>query len=611
MTDMSSEPSRGAPARPSLLTVALLTLLLPACPAPQSSSDTSPEIPPAPAAGASHESPSPAARAERDALLQRALGLALQGKPGDAIALVQPITVTEPENGRAWLVLGVAQKAAKEYPAALVSLGRAMDDPRTAGAATYQSGLVHLLQGDVDQAFEWLLRARASYDTTRIAFDPAAVELSADPRYPQLFPTADELADPFVEPTLILHQWIGEAQGDQFGWIARNIGDVDGDGVNDVTTSAPTNGQGGSAAGKIYVYSGRSGALMWSQNGAAGDQLGIGIEAAGDVNGDGVPDVVAGAPGGDVARIYSGRDGAVLHTLEAEAKGDGFGTKAADVGDIDGDGHADILVGAPQNNARGEGAGAAYVYSGKDGAVLATLRGEQAGDGFGSAAAGAVVGDQVFVVVGAPNAGPGDRGRVYVYRGTRGSWPPPGATIEPAFTIDGDPDARQLGGMFVSVVGDVDHDGTRDVYASDWMHSAHGTMTGRVYVVSGVDGRPLHTLTGETRGDGFGIGPADAGDVDGDGHDDLIIGAWQHGGAAPGGGKVTLYSGKTGAVMHAYTGKVMGETLGFDATGMGDVDGDGTIDFLLTSAWSTIEGPRSGRVYIVSGKKPGAAAPSP
>ena len=60
-------------------------------------------------------------------------------------------------------------------------------------------------------------------------------------------------------------------------------------------------------------------------------------------------------------------------------------------------------------------------------------------------------------------------------------------------------------------------------------------MTGRIYVHSGADGKRLMTLTGESDGDGFGIGPADAGDVDGDGHDDLAIGAWQHSSAAPGG----------------------------------------------------------------------------
>ena len=69
------------------------------------------------------------------------------------------------------------------------------------------------------------------------------------------------------------------------------------------------------------------------------------------------------------------------------------------------------------------------------------------------------------------------------------------------------------------------------------------------------------------------------------------------------GGKIYVYSGKDGTLLHEITGKVMGETLGFDATGMGDIDGDETIDYLVTSAWSAVNGARSGRMYILSGER--------
>ncbi|HEX9885820.1 MAG TPA: integrin alpha, partial [Longimicrobiales bacterium] len=84
------------------------------------------------------------------------------------------------------------------------------------------------------------------------------------------------------------------------------------------------------------------------------------------------------------------------------------------------------------------------------------------------------------------------------------------------------------------------------------------------------------------------------------------VGAWQHASLAPSGGKTYAYSGRDGSLLWAITGKVMGETFGFDTTGMGDVNGDGTVDLLLTSAWSAIEGARSGRMYIVSGRPPGS-----
>ena len=175
-----------------------------------------------------------------------------------------------------------------------------------------------------------------------------------------------------------------------------------------------------------------------------------------------------------------------------------------------------------------------------------------------------------------------------------------GLAAKPAFVIDADESGIALGAMFLSTVGDVDHDGVPDVYASDFSNAAKGPSTGRVYVHSGRDGRRLLTLTGETAGEGFGIGPAAAGDVDGDGHDDLIVGAWQYAGAAISGGRAYLYSGKDGSVLKAYTCRTPGDTFGFDAVGIGDVDHDGEIDLLITSAWSGIHGFHSGRMFVIS-----------
>ena len=162
------------------------------------------------------------------------------------------------------------------------------------------------------------------------------------------------------------------------------------------------------------------------------------------------------------------------------------------------------------------------------------------------------------------------------------------------------PDGAALGAMFVAIAGDVDQDGAADVYVSDFPNRAKGPSTGRVYVHSGKSGARVLMLTGEGPGEGFGTSASVAGDLDGDGHADLAVGAWQYAGAAPSGGRIYLYSGTDGRLLRTITCRIPGDTLGFDSVGIGDTDGDGTVDLLVTSAYSGINGYHSGRVFIVS-----------
>ncbi|HUD72898.1 MAG TPA: FG-GAP-like repeat-containing protein [Dongiaceae bacterium] len=515
------------------------------------------------------------------------------GDPAGGVAILKEVTAREPGNGRAWRALGFAALKAKDPGTAIAAYEKALAIEPGMPQALYNLGVGHALAGDREAAFAWLAKARATrkIDMTAIEVDTDLATLKDDPRFRALLPSAEEFAQPFVEPVKVIQEWDGEGSNDQFGWIARNIGDVDGDGANDIVTSAPTRQVEGTQAGRVYVYSSKSGKLLWSADGRPGDQVGTGVEAAGDTNRDGVPDVVAGAPGAGHAYIYSGRDGKLLRAFDAENPNDQFGQHASGAGDVDRDGYADVIVGAPGNNAGGAGAGRAYVYSGKTGKALLTLTGEHAGDGFGSTVAGYVDPRRMFLIVGAGNAGPSRHGRVYVYDSL---------TAKPKFVIESDETGNALGAMFVSVLGDVDGDRVPDVYASDWSNNAKGASTGRLYVHSGKDGRRLFTLTGETPGEGFGIGPATAGDVDRDGRADLIVGAWQYAGGAVSGGRATLFSGKSQSPLKTFTCKTPGDTFGFDAVGMGDVDGDGAIDFLITSGWSGVHGYRSGRVFLIS-----------
>jgi hypothetical protein len=519
-----------------------------------------------------------------------------------AAELLEAVTVSEPNNGAAWYLYGYSLHALGDHAGAVEIHVKAAAFPKVKLNASYNAACAYAALGKTDEAFEWLGKAAAAgfSNPQRLQTDADLASLRRDARFKAFLPIG--AAASFVEKLDVLHTLVGEAPGDRFGWIGRNAGDTDGDGVADLLLSAPFKALGGPAAGRIYVYSGKTGELRFQRDGQPGYQLGIGIERAGDVDGDGVPDQLAGAVGAygtGAAFVFSGVDGGTLLELRGEGAGDNFGRKVAGAGDQDGDGVDDVIIGAPNHDGAGADAGRAYVFSGVTGEPLITLDGASPGDNFGRAVDAYSDGELRLLIVGAPNEGPGNRGRVHVYRVEQGQ-------AREAFVIESQPGDVNLGYMFVSAIGDVNGDGTVDVYASDWNSNANGVQAaGRIYVHSGVDGERLHDLAGETAGDGFGIGTAEAGDVDGDGCDDLLVGAWQQDAGAQGGGRCYLYSGKTGALLQTYTCATPGETFGFDTTTLGDVDGDGGPDFLITAADSFAGGPQSGRSFVIRGPAPG------
>lgn len=530
--------------------------------------------------------------------LKTAQSLLGQQKFAQAETILKAIADQNPEQYRALYLLGYARHAQKKYDEAIGAYEAAKKSgiPQMVSGADYNLACICSLRSDADGAFKHLNAAIANgfNNFGQMQGDADFTNIRNDPRFKKLIPQALSDSELFVEPTRIIHKFIGEAAGDQFGWTGRRVGDWDKDGVTDFVATAPTH----KGCGKVYVYSSKSGKLLLQKQGKQGEQFGNSAVGCGDVNKDGVLDLIVGAPNSAApgnAYVFSGKDGSQLHHFKGSKNGDKFGYEVSELGDLDGDGCADILVGAASGDGKQPQSGAAFVYSGQTGKLLFKLEGERSGDSFGNAAALAKNADgSSTLAIGAQNAGPGKRGRVYAYRIK-------GTSAERVFTIEGDANSVNLGQMFISFPSDHNRDGYPDIYASDFSDKSGEPGGGKVVLVSGKDGKPLLSIVGKQPGEGLGTSPSDAGDVTGDGIGDLVIGAWQNAEGARSGGKVYLHDGKTGKQLRAWTCRQSGDTLGFDACGIGDVDGDGATDFLLTSAWSNTRGPKTGRVFIIAG----------
>ena len=400
-------------------------------------------------------------------------------------------------------------------------------------------------------------------------------------------PSASGVLSTAVPPPV--HTWTGSQPGERYGWAISEVGDLDGDGAQDAIIGAPFYASGGRNAGQVDVRSSRSGDLIAGFVGQPGERLGYAIADAGDVDGDGVHDVILGAPQGGLscdgtesgagrAYVRSGATGAVLLTLAGTAVRGHFGGAVASAGDVNADGHADLLVGAPCASANGAESGAVYVFSGASGQQLFAVTGRAAGDHFGIGTApvgGDVNSDGVpDVVVGAADAGTAQRGVVYTLSGRNG-------VVVRAMT--GDATTMDLGWFFVAGVGDLDGDGVPDIYAGDFDAGAHVSFRGRAFVFSGATGKKLYVFTGATINAGAGPGRS-AGDVDGDGVRDVVVGSYTDSEGASLGGRIDIYSGRTGRVLRTYVSTVENDTLGFDAVGLGDVTGDGRPELLASAA---------------------------
>ncbi|MCC6408009.1 MAG: hypothetical protein IT453_12675 [Planctomycetes bacterium] len=366
----------------------------------------------------------------------------------------------------------------------------------------------------------------------------------------------------------VLVQLHGQQAGSGLGASIAALSDLDGDGVPEVAL--------GTRGEAVHVVSGANGAPRYSVGAGVHYTFGERVRAVGDCDGDGACDFIVPTwqenSYDGVARVYSGASGALLHTFFGTT-GARLGRDADGVGDVDGDGRSDFVIGADGE----QNSGVARVYSGATGAVIHTIAAAVYGGldlGAGVGGVGDVDGDAVpDFAVGVP-AGVGQGGTVFVFSGAS-------ATL--LLTIQEPSLSLWTYGRTITSPGDVDGDGASDIAIGD---SHTEGYSGSVLVYSGANGGLLYRAFGDgCLGNGtggfdpaFGTELSAVGDIDLDGVGDLGVG---------GTNEARVFSGASGALLRVFHEPQYAAAFGSAGIcALPDLDGDGVRELVVGWMWA-------------------------
>ncbi len=438
--------------------------------------------------------------------------------------------------------------------------------------------------------------------------------------------------------------------GAEFGYSVAGAGDVNGDGFSDIIIGAPMYDNGPfSNEGFVFIYHGSAAGLFGNATSIlhnanqAGAEMGFSVSSAGDINGDGYSDVIMGAPlYTNGAAVNAGRTfvhlgspagvvGVASFVFTGTNSLDQFGYAVSTAGDVNGDGYGDVIIGSPFfDDVAITDEGNAFVYFGSATGLGISANStpndaNQSGCNFGLsvACAGDVNGDGFSdLIIGAPGYDDGansNEGRSFIYHGNIvyiGSTIFQNEITTAQVTLTGDNQTFQSFGCSVSSAGDINADGYDDVIIgeSDFDNGAN-TNEGRAFVFYG-SATGLSTVPGATYDDAnqagafFGKSVACAGDVNGDGFSDVIIGASEYDdGSNPAEGRAYLYYGSSTGLAASPSAILddanqAGANFGSSVAGAGDVNRDGYSDVII-GAYYYNSGYGAAFVYYGSATGPG------